>query len=70
MLAQLASGGVLAALWYKAGITLVVPEENERAYIHDKYMNELVKGVFLPETRQRLCWRLPTGWPSRSTYEG
>jgi aspartate racemase len=38
----------------KAGITLVVPEENEQAYIHDKYMNELVKGIFLPETRERL----------------
>jgi aspartate racemase len=38
----------------KAGITLVVPQENEQAYIHDKYMNELVKGVFLPETRERL----------------
>jgi aspartate racemase len=38
----------------KAGIALVVPEENEQAYIHDKYMNELVKGVLLPETRERL----------------
>jgi aspartate racemase len=38
----------------KAGITLVVPEENEQVYIHDKYMNELVKGIFLPETRERL----------------
>ncbi len=38
----------------KAGIALVVPEEDEQAYIHDKYMNELVKGVFLPETRERL----------------
>lgn len=38
----------------KAGITLVVPEENEQAYIHDRYMNELVKGIFLPETRERL----------------
>ena len=38
----------------KAGIALVVPEENEQRYIHDIYMNELVKGVFLPETRQRL----------------
>jgi aspartate racemase len=41
-------------VFYKAGIALVVPEENEQAYIHDKYMNELVKGVFLPETRERL----------------
>src|SRR5258708_14280568 len=38
----------------KAGIALVVPEESEQAYIHDKYMNELVKGVFSPETRARL----------------
>lgn len=38
----------------KAGIALVVPEEDEQAYVHDVYMNELVKGVFLPETRQRL----------------
>jgi aspartate racemase len=38
----------------KAWITLVVPEESEQTYIHDVYMNELVKGVFLPETRERL----------------
>ncbi len=38
----------------KSGITLVVPEESEQAYIHEIYMNELVKGVFLPETRERL----------------
>jgi aspartate racemase len=38
----------------KAWIALVVPEESEQAYIHDKYMNELVKGIFLPETRERL----------------
>lgn len=38
----------------KAGIALVVPDENEQTYIHDIYMNELVKGIFLPETRERL----------------
>jgi aspartate racemase len=38
----------------KAGISLIVPEEDEQAYIHDKYMNELVRGVFLPKTRDRL----------------
>ena len=38
----------------KAGISLIVPEEDEQAYIHDKYMNELVRGIFLPETRDRL----------------
>jgi aspartate racemase len=38
----------------RAGIHLVVPAPDEQAYIHDKYFAELVKGIFLPETRQRL----------------
>jgi aspartate racemase len=38
----------------KASVTLAVPQQNEQDYIHDKYMNELLKGVFLPETRERL----------------
>ena len=35
----------------QAEITLVVPDAAEQEYIHDKYMNELVNGVFLPATR-------------------
>jgi aspartate racemase len=38
----------------REGITLIVPEEEEQAYIHDRYMNELVNGVIISETRQRL----------------
>jgi aspartate racemase len=38
----------------QAKIVLVIPALHEQAYIHDKYMNELVKGTFLPETRQGL----------------
>lgn len=41
-------------LFSRAGITLVVPEDGERDYIHDKYMSELVNGLLLPETRERL----------------
>jgi len=37
-----------------AKIALVIPTLNQQTYIHDKYMNELVKGIFLPETRQGL----------------
>jgi len=37
----------------RQGIALVVPDEGERAYIHDKYINELLEGSFLPGTRQR-----------------
>ena len=38
----------------RQGIELLVPEPNDQAYIHDKYMNELVPGKFLPETRAGL----------------
>jgi aspartate racemase len=38
----------------RAGVTLVTPRAEEQDYIHDKYMNELVEGVFLPLTRASL----------------
>jgi len=38
----------------REGINLVAPDPDEQAYIHEKYFEELVKGVFLLETRQRL----------------
>src|SRR6266513_129670 len=38
----------------REGIELLVPEPNDQDYIHDKYMNELVPGKFLAETRSGL----------------
>ena len=38
----------------REGITVVTPTSKEQTYIHDKYMNELVNGIFAPETRDRL----------------
>jgi aspartate racemase len=38
----------------REGIELLVPQPNDEDYIHDKYMNELVPGKFLPETRAGL----------------
>ena len=38
----------------KAGIELVVPGAEDRDYIHEKYMGELLKGIILPETRTGL----------------
>jgi aspartate racemase len=38
----------------REGIELLVPEPNDQDYIHDKYMNELVPGKFLPDTRAGL----------------
>ncbi|HTD24320.1 MAG TPA: amino acid racemase [Terriglobales bacterium] len=41
-------------IFSREGIVLVTPDEGEQAYIHEKYMGELVNGIFLPETRERL----------------
>jgi aspartate racemase len=38
----------------REGVELLVPEPRDQDFIHDKYMNELVPGKFLPETRARL----------------
>jgi len=38
----------------RAAMTLAVPAEDEQTYIHEKYMDDLVNGIFLPETRDRL----------------
>lgn len=38
----------------KAGIELSIPTPDEQDYIHDKYLNELISGILLPETRERL----------------
>jgi aspartate racemase len=35
-------------------IELVTPEPGDQEYIHDKYMNELVNGIFRAETRAQL----------------
>ncbi|HJZ83299.1 MAG TPA: amino acid racemase [Pyrinomonadaceae bacterium] len=36
------------------GLTIVTPNETERAFINEKYFDELLKNVFLPETRDQL----------------
>jgi aspartate racemase len=38
----------------REGIELLVPNPDDQNYIHDKYMNELVPGKFLPDTRAGL----------------
>jgi aspartate racemase len=47
-------GGFYQEAFSRKGITLIIPDEDERAYIHDKYLSELVNGVFLAETRARM----------------
>lgn len=55
-LGLLGTGFTMRAQFYpetfaRAGLELVTPEESERAFIHEKYINELLKNNFLPETR-------------------
>jgi aspartate racemase len=38
----------------REGVGLAVPTADEQDYIHDKYINELIPGKFLPETRDGL----------------
>lgn len=38
----------------REGVGLTVPTADEQDYIHDKYINELIPGKFLPETRDGL----------------
>lgn len=47
-------GNFYPAVFSRAGIELITPNESEQDYIHTRYMSELVNGVFLPATREKL----------------
>jgi aspartate racemase len=47
-------GGFYAAAFAAAGMEIVLPRPEEREFIHDRYMSELVNGDFRDETRTRL----------------
>lgn len=46
--------GFYSEAFGRAGIGIVPPSLEAQAYIHDKYMGELIGGRFLPETREGL----------------
>ncbi len=47
-------GGFYQDVFARAGIDLVVPNDEEQAYIHQKYIGELLKNIFADETRAGL----------------
>ena len=47
-------GRFYSDVFSREDMTLVTPSADEQSYIHDKYMSELVNGVILSETRERL----------------
>lgn len=42
------------SIFSRAGLNLVLPNDQEQDYIHEIYLGQLLKDVFLPETRTRL----------------
>jgi aspartate racemase len=46
--------GFYSRILSKHGIEVVEPDQTDQEFIHDKYMNELVEGIFRDETRNAL----------------
>jgi len=42
------------SVFTRRGITVLVPDAADQEYVHGKYMSELVRGEYLPETRAGL----------------
>ncbi len=47
-------GGFYPDVFTRQGIRIVAPSGEDQDFIHEKYMGELVKGLYTDETRQRL----------------
>lgn len=48
------SGRFYPEVFERRDVRLVTPCAEDQADIHDKYVNQLIKGIFLPETRAHL----------------
>lgn len=48
-------GGFYQTVFARNGATIVVPEPAEQEFIHEKYLGELLRSVFLPATHDRLA---------------
>jgi aspartate racemase len=48
------SGNFYQKVFARKGIELVVPDAKDQDYIHEKYFAELVPGIFLSQTREKL----------------
>jgi aspartate racemase len=48
------SGGFYQAVFAAAGLTVVLPNEEDQEYIHQKYVGELVNNIIKPDTHDGL----------------
>ena len=62
-------GAFFAEPFEQAGIELIRPDEPDRAWIHDMYMGELVRGEFRDESRARLI-EIATALRERDGIDG
>jgi len=62
-------GAFFAGPFERAGIALIRPDEPDRAWIHDMYMGELVRGEFRDESRVRLI-EIATALRKRDGIDG
>jgi len=44
--------GFYPTVFARHGITVIVPEKDDRDYVHNRYFSELVEGSFRDETRE------------------
>lgn len=63
------TAGFYQKVFSEQGIALLLPGEEERAWVHEIYMGELVNGVFLPATRERLL-KIIAGMKQRDGIQG
>jgi aspartate racemase len=73
-LALLGTGFTMQGRFYpdvfsRANLELIVPSNEEQAFIHNKYINELLKNIFLPATRDRLL-AIVEGMKKRDRIQG
>jgi aspartate racemase len=47
--------GIYQAVFSRRGITVVVPDPDDRALVHERYFGELVEGIFRDETRAEIA---------------
>jgi len=48
------TGGFYQDIFGRAGLDLIVPNDEEQTYIHEKYIGELLKNIFTDQTRAGL----------------
>ena len=63
------TAGFYQKVFSEQGIALALPAEEEHAWVHAKYMGELVEGIFLPATREGFL-KVIEGMRQRDAIQG